>query len=183
MRIWVRPVPLKRALIALFVGACATNNGSSSAPALREQIWTQVSPTLAHDITHGPGECLAATQDPDARKAIEIGRALFRSPALLGGPAARTGLSCNSCHTDARVNAHFLLPELTNRAGAADVTSEWDSKVRGDAIANPRDIPDLVGVSARPTLGRLHEPSLERFVQSAIADEFQGSRPPDQAFA
>src|SRR5205085_9644502 len=131
----------------------------SAAPALRAQIWTEHSATLAHDLTSNPGECLNAPQEPDARAHVEVGRALFRSPALLGGPAARTGLSCNSCHSNGRVNARFLLPELTNRAGAADTTSEWASKVRGDGIVNPRDIPDLVGVGAKATHGHLNDPS------------------------
>ncbi len=145
---------------------------------LREQAWTAPSTTLARDLTHAPGECLAV-RSPE----IEIGRALFRSPALLGGPAARAGLSCNACHANGRVNAHFLLPELTNRAGAADVTSEWSSKVRGDGSSNPVDIPDLAGVGQRQTFGRAREPSLENFVRGVIADEFQGVAPPAQAFA
>ncbi len=134
-------------------------------------------PALAHDLTHAPRECVG-TLSPDA----EAGRALFRSPGLLGGPAARLGLSCNACHTNGRVNATFFLPELTNRAGAADVTSEWASKVRGDSVMNPRDIPDLVGVSQRPTHGRLNDPSLEHFVHSVIEEEFQGEPPSSQAF-
>jgi hypothetical protein len=102
---------------------------------------------------------------------------------LLGGPAARAGLSCHACHSNGRVNTHFLLPELTNRAGAADVTSEWASKVRGDGVVNPINIPDLADVSQRPALGRLRDPSLEHFVSSVIVEEFQGQQPPAQAFA
>ena len=171
-------------MLAVFLAACATTAGPSAGPpALREQIWTQASPTLAHALTHGPSECLSTPTEAAARDSIEIGRALFRSPALLGGPAARTGLSCNSCHTNGRVNASLLLPELTNRAGAADVTSEWASKVRGDGVMNPRDIPDLAGVGARPTHGRLNDPSLEHFTHSVMTEEFQGPEPPPQAFA
>ncbi len=145
---------------------------------LREQAWTAASVTLARDLSHAPGECIAAFT-PE----IEIGRALFRSPALLGGPAARAGLSCNACHSNGRVNARFLLPELTDRPGAADVTSEWASKVRGDGIVNPIDIPDLVGVSQRPALGHARDPSIEHFVRGVIVEEFQGEPPPTQAFA
>lgn len=150
----------------------------STPPLLREQAWMAPSETLAHNLTHAPGECLAA-RTPE----IEIGRALFRSPALLGGPAARAGLSCNACHSNGRVNARFLLPELTARPGAADVTSEWSSKVRGDGIMNPIDIPDLVGVGQRQTFGRPRDASLEHFVAGVIVEEFQGEAPPTQAFA
>jgi hypothetical protein len=145
---------------------------------LREQAWTAPSATLARDLTYAPGECLAA-RTPE----IEIGRALFRSPALLGGPAARAGLSCHACHSNGRINQRFLLPELTDRAGAADVTSAWASKIRGDGIANPVPIPDLAGVAARTHFGHARDPSLEHFTMSVIVEEFQGAPPPPQAFA
>lgn len=146
---------------------------------LREQSWT--APTegrdLAYAMTHAPQECLAVRDSAD----VDAGRALFRSPTLLGGPAARAGLSCNACHANGRVNTHFLLPELTDRAGAADVTSEWSSRVRGDATLNPVAIPDLVGVTRRAAFGQMREPSLRRFVHSVMVEEFQGAEPSDSA--
>jgi hypothetical protein len=144
---------------------------------LREQAWAAPGETLAHDLTHAPGECLS-----QRTAEAEIGRALFRSPALLGGPAARAGLSCNACHSNGGINTRFLLPELTDRAGHADVTSEWASRVRGDGVANPLPIPDLAGASSHATFGQAREPSLETFVRSVIVDEFQGEPPPSQAF-
>ena len=166
----------------LVAAAAALLLGAAAAPPspllLREQAWTAPGETLAHDLTRTPRECLGQ-RTPD----IEIGRALFRSPTLLGGPAARAGLSCHACHSNGRVNTRFLLPELTDRAGAADVTSEWASKVRGDGVTNPVNIPDLAGVSERPVLGRLRDPLLEHFVSSVIVEEFQGQPPPAQAFA
>jgi hypothetical protein len=152
---------------------------ASRAPlALRAQAWTAPGETRAHDLTHTPGECLAQTNAD-----IEIGRALFRSPGLLGGPAARAGLSCEACHSSGRINARFLLPELTNRMGAVDVTSEWASKVRGDGVMNPVDIPDLVDVGGRAALGRARDPSLDHFLRGVIVEEFQGQPPAEQALA
>lgn len=149
-----------------------------SAPRLlREQAWTSPNASLAHILTHAPHECVDQLSAP-----AEIGRALFRSPETLGGPAARLGLSCNACHGNGRANANFLLPELTDRAGAADVTSEWASKVRGDGVMNPRLIPDLAGVAARPTHGQHADPSLEHFVHSVIEEEFQGHALPAEGF-
>lgn len=169
---------MTRNLALAVVAAGLLIAASPGAPhVLREQAWTAPSATLAHDLTRAPGECLARSTSE-----TEIGRALFRSPVLLGGPAARLGLSCNACHPNGRVNAHFFLPELTDRAGAADVTSEWASHVRGDGVMNPVDIPDLVGVGERATHGRLRDPSLEHFVASVIGEEFQGPSPPPQAF-
>lgn len=143
---------------------------------LREQAWMPGAEARA--FLEEPAECLAS-RDP----VVETGRALFRSPVLLGGPAARAGLSCNACHSGGRRNAQFLLPELTDRAGAADVTSEWSSKVRGDGIANPRDIPDLAGVTQRTTFGRLRDPSLEHFVHGVMVEEFQGEEPSAEVMA
>ena len=145
---------------------------------VREQAWTAPGESLARDLTHAPGECLARRSAD-----VEVGRALFRSPGLLGGPAARAGLSCQACHTNGRVNTRFFLAELTDRAGAADATSEWASKVRGDGVMNPRDIPDLVGAADRTAFGQARDPSLEHFVSGVIAEEFQGVTPPSEAFA
>lgn len=153
---------------------------SAAAPArlvLREQAWTAPGAERARHMTQAPSECLARRDTQ-----TEIGRALFRSPALLGGQAARAGLSCHACHSNGRVNAHFLLPELTDRPGAADVTSEWASHTRGDGVANPIDIPELNDVTLRNAFGQARDPSLEHFVRGVIVEEFQGQAPPTQAF-
>jgi len=164
-------------LLAAFAALALAGAAAPSAQLLREQAWTAPGQSLAHDLTHAPGECLAGRSAE-----IEIGRALFRTPVLLGGPAARAGLSCHACHSNGGVNSRFLLPELTDRPGHADVTSEWSSRVRGDGVLNPLPIPDLADVSQREVFGHLREPSLEAFVRSVILDEFQGEPPPAQAF-
>lgn len=135
---------------------------------LREQLWMRA-PHSAEALLEEPAECLAVR---DAQ--IEAGRALFRSPFVLGGPSARVGLSCQACHTNGARNARFFLPELTDREGAADVTSSWSSAVRGDGVMNPRDIPSLVGAADRSAFGADGEPSLERFVRAVVVEEFQG---------
>lgn len=161
-------------LLCLALGAAAP----ASPPLLRDLEWTDPKTDVVAALTVVPGECLARS---DAQ--IETGRALFRSPYLFGGPAARVGLSCESCHAEGRVNAHFLLRELSDAPGTADVTSEWASKVRGDGVRNPLPIPDLVGVSRKASFGAQRDPSLESFVRSVIVDEFQGQPPPAGAFA
>jgi hypothetical protein len=147
-------------------------------PLFDEEAWTVHAPDLAHRLTRRPAECLAAS----GRLMVEIGRALFRSPGLIGGPAARLGLSCNACHPNGHTNPAFFLPELTDTPGMADVTAEWASAVRGDGIMNPVPIPDLTGVGAKPSFGHKHEPSLTRFAAKVIEEEFQGAPPPAQAF-
>jgi hypothetical protein len=157
---------------ALALSAAAT----SSTIVLREQAW--MPGVGARVLLEEPAECLASRD-----RFVETGRALFRSPVLIGGPAARAGLSCNSCHSGGRHNPHFLLPELTDRAGAADVTSEWSSKVRGDGIANPVEIPDLNGVTTRAAIGQARDPSLEHFVHGVMVEEFQGEEPNAETMA
>ncbi|MES1156961.1 MAG: hypothetical protein ABUL73_04185 [Alphaproteobacteria bacterium] len=177
---------MKRApLRALALLACLFVLGLDAGPAplIRAEAWTQATPHLAHDLTTAPGECYAPPADPAARQSAEIGRALFRSPALIGGPAARMGLSCEACHDNGRANAHFYLDALTDTPGAADVTSSWSSRLRGDGVMNPRPIPDLVDVGARPTHGAGHIASLDAFVHSVIVEEFQGAEPSPQAMA
>lgn len=144
---------------------------------LREQAWTAPGENMAHAMTHHQSECLA-----ERTASIEIGRALFRSPVLLGGPAARAGLSCNACHSNGGMNTSFLLPELTDRAGHADVTSEWASRTLGDGLANPIAIPDLAGASGKSAFGRNNTPTLAEFTRNVIEQEFQGEPPPAQAF-
>ncbi|MES1200741.1 MAG: hypothetical protein ABUS57_04770 [Pseudomonadota bacterium] len=156
---------------------------AGDAPLIRAEAWTQSGADLAHTLTHAPPECLRPASDPPTRVREEIGRALFRSPALLGGPAAREGLSCEACHANGRANAHFFLEALTDRLGAADVTSEWSSKVRGDGVMNPRAIPDLAGVDAKTSFGSNHVASLDAFVRSVIVEEFQGQPPPPSVLA
>jgi hypothetical protein len=167
----------------LFSAALVCTAALDAAPlVLRAQAWTLDGPQHAHALTSARAECYTPPADSGARAKAELGRALFRSPALLGGPAARMGLSCNACHVNGRDNAAFYLPELTDRPGAADVTSEWSSKVRGDFTMNPRRIPDLVDARGRGVFGEGHVLSLEGFVSGVIGDEFQGQTPPREAF-
>lgn len=163
---------MKRLALALLLIAAAP----APAPVLRAQEWTAPSARRALVLSSAPAECLARTDD-----AIETGRALFRSAVLFGGPAARVGLSCEACHAGGRVNADFLLPELGDRPGEVDVTSEWASKTRGDGVRNPVPIPDLVGAGARNAFGGRREPSLETFVRGVIVEEFQGPAPSQAA--
>jgi hypothetical protein len=164
---------------ASILAALLLLSASSAQPLLREAAWTHRTERFAHLLTHAPGECLPSGE---AGEDVELGRTLFRSSALLGGPAARIGMSCQSCHLNGRGNAYFFLEELTDRPGAADVTSEWSSAVRGDGVMNPRSIPDLAGVGRRTTFGSGGETSLEAFVRSVIVEEFQGPPPETRAF-
>jgi hypothetical protein len=141
---------------------------------IRESRWLQT-PDLVSDLTRQPQECLARPRDARARQSVAIGRALFRSPLLLGGQAARAGLSCASCHRNGRTNPHFHFPGISGEPGTADVTASLMSEKRGDDIFNPKPIPDLAGDPKK--LKVKGTPKLRAFIHGLIAEEFTGPEP------
>lgn len=131
-----------------------------------------------------PGhEMLAATKQPSAclsysetdAKMVYAGQALFNTPALLGGQAAKANISCASCHANGRDNPHFFVQGLSKEPGTADVTSAFFSLARANAVADAAHIPDL----AQP--GKIsradNDPALERFIRTLIVEEFSGKEP------
>jgi len=141
---------------------------------IRESRWLQT-PDMVGDLTRQPAECLAWPKDARKRQEVAIGRALFRSPLLLGGQAARAGLSCASCHRNGRTNPHFHFPGISGAPGTADVTASLMSEKRGDDIFNPKPIPDLGGDPKK--LKVKGTPKLHGFIHGLIADEFTGPEP------
>jgi len=145
---------------------------------LRDARWL-TTPDLAAELTHQPAECRSISNDGAVRRSEEIGRIAFRAPLLLGGQAARAGLSCAACHRNGRTNAHFHFPGLSGDAGTADVTASLMSSHRGDGIFNPKPIPDLAGDPAKLKVSR--DPTkddLKKFIHGLITQEFDGPEPP-----
>jgi hypothetical protein len=144
---------------------------------LREERWLAARADRAAALTREPAECLALPRDPAARQSVEIGRAAFRSPLLLGGQAARAGLACESCHRGGRGNPDFHLPGLSGEPGTADVTSSLLSSHRFNGVDDPRPIPDLAG--PRTALSQVGDADrLRRFIHGLIVEEFDGPEPP-----
>jgi hypothetical protein len=144
---------------------------------IRESRWLQSS-DIVRDLTSFPAECLAWPSDKGKRRAVAVGRILFRSPLLLGGQAARAGLSCASCHRNGRSNPHFHFPRISGEPGTADVTASLMSKKRGDGTFNPKPIPGLAGDPSKLKVSR--DPSrddLRRFIHGLIVEEFDGPEP------
>jgi hypothetical protein len=127
-------------------------------------------------LTRRPVECLAPPHDLETAYQVEVGRAAFRTPLLLGGQAARAGLACESCHRNGRTNPAFFFPGLSGAPGTADVTSALFSSHRDDGVDNPRPIPDLGGDKAR--LKVVASPSLRPFIHGLVTQEFDGAEPP-----
>jgi hypothetical protein len=123
-------------------------------------------------------ECLRPAAGEDAYW-VEVGRAAFRTPLLLGGQAARAGIACDTCHQGGRRNPDFQFPGLSGAAGTADVTTALFSSHRDDGIDNPIPIPDLGGPKAQLRISQdLASPALERFIHGQITEEFNGAEPP-----
>lgn len=139
---------------------------------LQSLRWTQAGAEI-EAITTQPAACL--TFDARDRANVQAGIALFNTPTLLGGQAAKAGLNCASCHINGRDNPHFLLPSLSGAAGTADVTSSFFSAARGNGVHDPVIIPDL----AQPgKISRAQgDPALERFIRNLIVEEFSGIEP------
>ncbi len=174
------------AFAALALGAASVSAAPSAAPLLREMRW--IAPAtpraeIVRALTTRPAECLAPPADAaiDEQIAIyeqmSIGRAMFSAPLLLGGQAARAGVSCAACHVGGRGNPHFVFPGVSGKPGTADVTSSLFSTRRGDGIFNPRPIPDLAAdppkISRDPA-----SPALRTFIRGLIVEEFDGLEPP-----
>lgn len=134
-----------------------------------------VSPAKA--LAMRPVECLRP--DTAGDYSVELGRAAFRTPLLLGGQAARAGVSCETCHRNGRTNPDFDFPGVSGAPGTADVTSSLFSSHRGDGVDNPRPIPDLGGPRERLKVSQAREGrALETFIHGLVTQEFDGHEPP-----
>ncbi len=142
---------------------------------LHDAQWIEANARL-EALTRQPFACVKAAASPAEEISVQIGALAFRTPLLLGGQAARAGLSCASCHRNGRGNPHFLFPGLSATPGTADVTSSLMSRKRGDAVFNPKPIPDLARdppkISRDPA-----RPDLRNFIRGLIVDEFDGPEP------
>ena len=170
-----RKRPLRRLLSAAGLLLLLAAAADTSPFPLSEARW--LPPERRFDaLSTQPRECLRAPADEAERQAVAVGRAAFSAPLLLGGQAARAGLSCASCHRSGRGNPDFTFPGLSDAPGTADVTSSVMSSHRGDATHNPKPIPDL----ADPPRLAAHDResrALERFIRGLIVEEFDGPEP------
>jgi len=149
------------------------------APQLRALRWLAPGADASIVLTHRPTECLAMPVDAQNAYMVELGRAAFRTPLLLGGQAARAGIDCETCHRGGHNNPDFDFPGISGTPGTADVTTSVLSSHRGDGIDNPKPIPNLSGPkSALKVSQDPASPALEAFIHGIVTQEFDGSEPP-----
>lgn len=164
--------------LAAVAGFAALAAGPAEPP-LRAMRWAAKDADPVATFARAPTECLRPAADPALQLSIEVGRAAFRTPVLLGGQAARAGLMCETCHRAGRANPNFLFPGVSGAPGTADVTNSLFSPHRGDGVANPRPIPDLSGSKSALKIAQAPDAhQLEPFIHGLITEEFDGPEPP-----
>lgn len=146
-------------------------------PRLQALVW--IAPGHeAEALTRQPAVCREPVADESQ---LAAGRALFAAPFLLGGQAARAGVSCFSCHSNGRRNPHFFLAGVSSAPGTADVSASFFSPARANGRIDPKPIPDLAlpgKISRDPASGEL-----ERFLRGLIVEEFSGREPSKSSLA
>jgi hypothetical protein len=176
------PGPRAKPLILLVVSGTfwlATLSAIANPPDIDDIKWLHEGADPIAALTMIRAECIQTTTDSDRAHAIQLGRIAFRSPVLLGGLAARVGMSCNSCHPNGHDNPAFYVVGVSGEPGTADVTGSVFSTARDDHIFNPVPIPSLVDVANQSSFGSvLTVPDLATFLNTAIVGEFQGQTPP-----
>lgn len=172
------PAGLAAGLTALALATAALAATVARAPPIRAMSWVPRDADPARALGTAPTECLRLPADPAAAKQIEVGRAAFRTPVVLGGQAARAGISCESCHRQGRSNPDFQFPGVSGAPGTADVTSSLFSTHRGNGVFDPKPIPDLSGPKTRLKVDQAPDAAkLEAFIHGLITEEFDGPEP------
>ncbi|MBV9931473.1 MAG: hypothetical protein JO013_11085 [Alphaproteobacteria bacterium] len=171
------------ALIVVAAALAGATGAASLTPfPLREARWTAPA-ALPRSLSFAPPECLRRARSSGEARAVAIGRVAFRTPLLLGGQAARAGMSCATCHVNGRGNSAFLFPGLSGAPGTADVTASLMSSHRGDGVFNPKPIPDLAGPPDMRKISRTRPGALETFIHGLVSEEFDGPEPPPDVLA
>jgi hypothetical protein len=149
------------------------------APPLRALRWLAPGVDASVALTRRPTECLAIPADAEAAYEVELGRAAFRTPLVLGGQAARAGIDCETCHRSGRNNPDFDFPGISGAPGTADVTTSVLSSHLNDGALAPKPIPDLSGPkTALSTPQDLVSGALEARIAEIDTQEFDGPPPP-----
>jgi hypothetical protein len=147
-------------------------------------LWVARGADPARTLGSVPTECLKPIADPALARKVEVGRAAFRTPVLLGGQAARVKLNCESCHRNGRTNPDFLFPGISGAPGTVDVTNALFSTHRDNGIDDPKPIPDLSGPKGLLKVDQAPaSKKLEPFIHGLITEEFDGPEPPPAVLA
>ncbi len=107
-----------RPLIGVFVAiGCVFGAARAAEGPLRAMRWMAPGANHLRTLGERPAECLKRPETRDVAYSVEIGRAAFRTPLLLGGQAARAGVACETCHEGGHTNPEFLFPGVSGAPG------------------------------------------------------------------
>ena len=161
----------RRFLIALiWVFSSSVSFAASSNNRLPlDSKWIAENVNKAYALSWMPVECL----NPSAGKMADLGRLLFESPALLGGQAARMGLSCSSCHPSGRTNPNFFIRGVSSTKGTADVKESFFSSNGGDQHFHAVTIPDLADRNQTKIVNRNSREFRDK-IRELVQVEFDG---------
>ena len=166
--------------VSLTVAAALAAQSAGDQP-LREANWIVPVQRIA-TLTQPMAQCQRPAVNAAVQRMVDSGELAFRTPLLLGGQAARAGLSCNSCHINGRTNPGFSFPGLSGAPGSADVTSSILSSHRGDGVFNPKRIPDLA-LDPPTVAADADDRILKAFLRGLIVEEFDGPEPSAETLA
>ena len=171
----------KTRLIAatLFAGLMISSALAATEPLLSEMAWLDIKASKDQSLEALSTRPISGAQaSRGLTESEKYGRRAFQTPTILGGQAAKAGLSCNSCHQNGRDNPIFHFPNISGAAGTADVTHGFFSSFRGNEKFDPIAIPDLTkrGKISHDKGGR----QLEIFIKGLIVEEFNGPEPSER---
>ncbi len=161
--------------VALIATAChvTPETGEVSTPEIDALNWISEGVDPVEHLLQRPATCLSERKDA----AVMRGALLFESPFILGGQAAKSGMSCAACHRNGRGNPDFALIGISGPPGTADVTNGFFSKGRADNVFNPVPIPDLASPDGKTRIDRTKTGLLEDFLSRQVTEEFDGPAP------
>ena len=112
---------------------------------------------------------------------VNLGDVAFNSPLILGGPARRAGISCNTCHINGSTNPRLYIPGLSTQPGNFDTTGHLFNPKADNGVLDPLTIPSLRGAHLLAPYGHDGRTlSLHDFVHNVIVNEFAGAEPSPQ---
>jgi len=156
---------------------------TSSLAQLDDAQWVHPDADIDAVLGSAPSECMALPADTVKQMSVLTGRAAFRSSTLMGGHAARRGLSCNSCHRNGHGNPDFFITALSDQPGNVDVTNGVFSSHRDDGVFNPVPIPNLLDAGDKSDFGTMVQTdSLQAFITGILSEEFDARPPPEPVF-
>lgn len=163
---------LARLTVVFVLGSCSPALWAEDLRRPEELAWfNNINAQLAA-LTQRPADCVAPLDNPR----FKLGRLAFNSPRLLGGQAGRMGLSCASCHPSGRDNSDFFIEQISDKPGRADISHHFLSSHGGDAIFNPKPIPDLADVDNLRFKNR-GDIEFDHLLTRLIEIEFDGQAP------